>query len=106
MFRCLSVERSVALNVSLPFLFDVITEIKPSYLFPCHLIVGIFCFLLTSSSYLRVTLDDGKQRLVYSEEHSLVALRGQVVEWHRLQCSEDHDHMMRIGDEPLPLAQQ
>lgn len=53
-----------------------------------------------------MTLDDGKQRLVDSEEHSLVALRGQVVEWHRLQRSEDHDHMMRIGDEPLPLAQQ
>lgn len=53
-----------------------------------------------------MTLDDGKQRLVDSEEHSLVALRGQVVEWHHLQRSEDHDHMMRIGDEPLPLAQQ
>lgn len=53
-----------------------------------------------------MTLDDGKQRFVYSEEHSLVALWGQVVKWHRLQRSEDHDHMMRIGDEPLPLAQQ
>lgn len=53
-----------------------------------------------------MTLDDGKQRLMHTEEHSLVVLRVQVVEWHRLQRSEDHDHMMRVGDEPLAVAQQ
>lgn len=53
-----------------------------------------------------MTLDDGKQRLVHSEEHSVVGLRVQVVEWHRLQRPEDHNHMMWVGDEPLPVAQQ
>lgn len=53
-----------------------------------------------------MTLDDGKQRLVHSEEHGLVGSWVQVVERHRLQRSEGHDHMMRVGDEPLPLAQQ
>lgn len=51
-----------------------------------------------------MTLDDGKQRLMYSEEHSLVDRRGQVVKWHCLQRPEGHGHVMGIGDEPLPLA--
>lgn len=53
-----------------------------------------------------MTLDDGKQGLVHTEEHRLVGMRVQVVQRHRLQRSEDHDHMMRVGDKPLPLAQQ
>lgn len=63
-------------------------------------------FLLASFRYLRMTLDDGKQSLVHSQEHCVVGLQVQVVEWHRLQRSEDHDHMVRVGDEPLSVAQQ
>lgn len=84
-----------------------------SYPFPGYLLVKLFLnvnlvfkFFLTFSSYLRITLDDGKQCLMHSNEHSLVALWGQVVEWHRLQRSKDQNHMMGIGNKPLPLPQQ
>lgn len=53
-----------------------------------------------------MTLDDGKQRLMNSQERWLVDKWGQVVEWHGLERSEDQDHMMGIGEEPLSLAQQ
>lgn len=60
----------------------------------------------SGSSYLRVTLDDGKQRLMNSQERRLVDEWGQAVEGHRLERSKGQDHMMRVGDKPLPLAQQ
>lgn len=44
MFRCLSEERSVALNVPLPFLFDVITEINHHICFLVILSLEFFVF--------------------------------------------------------------
>lgn len=69
------------------------------YTFPSHIHPSV-------SSYLGMTLDDGKQRLVNSQERWLVHVWGQAVEGHWLQCSKYQDHMMRVGDEALPLSQQ
>lgn len=60
----------------------------------------------SACSYLRMTLDEGKQRLMNSQERWLVDDWGQVVEGHRLERAKDQDHMMRVCDAPLPLAQQ
>lgn len=66
----------------------------------------LFSLTHRPSSYLRVTLDDGEQRLMDGQECRLVDGRGQMVEGHQLERSEDQYDMVRVGDAPLPLAQQ
>jgi len=53
-----------------------------------------------------MTLDDGEQRLVNGQERSLVDGWAQVVEGQQLERSQDQYDVVRVGDEPLPLAQQ
>ncbi|TNN56306.1 hypothetical protein EYF80_033512 [Liparis tanakae] len=53
-----------------------------------------------------VTLDDGEQRLVNGEEHRLVDGGAQVVEGQQLERAQHQYDVVRVADEPLPLAQQ
>lgn len=58
------------------------------------------------SVYLGMTFDDGEQRLVDSQERRVVNGWAQVIKRQRLQRSEDQNHMLRVSEESLALAQQ
>lgn len=57
-------------------------------------------------SYLGVTLDDREQSLVDGQKRRPVDPRAQVFERRRLERRQHHGHVMRAGEEPLPLAEQ
>lgn len=57
------------------------------------------------SSYLRITLEDGKQSFVDGEERRVVGGRSQVVEGHGLERAQGQHHVVGVADDALALAQ-